>query len=242
MQSHLEARLHLGIIMDGNGRWAVAQGRPRIEGHRAGLRAARALVERLDQSPVHTLTLYAFSADNWKRPAGEVSGLMDLFERFLRNDLSALARQGVRLTVIGRRDRLPAGLVAAIAAAERATAGAQRKHLRIAADYSSRWAIVQAAHKSRPCDDLHAFGAALAPDTDRPSIDLLIRTGGEQRLSDFMLWEAAYAEIFFTAIPWPAFGPDDLAAALRWYAGRDRRFGRIHDAKNNDNTPVCAER
>jgi undecaprenyl diphosphate synthase len=201
--------LHVGIIMDGNGRWASRRGLPRGAGHRAGADAVRRVVEAAPDLGITDLTLYAFSADNWKRPAGEVAILMRLFARHLHTETPRLAAEGVRLMIVGRRDRLPAPLVAAIEAAEAATAtgGGTRLHLRIAIDYSAR-AAIQA-------------GAIL------PDVDLLIRTGGEQRLSDFLLWESAYAELWFTDRMWPDCGAADLAAAVQDFRTRERRFGGL---------------
>ncbi len=202
--------LHLAIVMDGNGRWARRRGLPRVAGHRAGAEAVRRTVEAAPDSGVAALTLYAFSADNWKRPPGEVVALMRLLARYLRTETPRLARNGVRLELIGRRDRLPVPLVTAIDAAERATAGGARLHLRLAVDYSSRWAI--------------DAGIIL------PDVDLLIRTGGEQRLSDFLLWECAYAELSFTETMWPDFGATQLAAAIAEFHTRQRRFGGLPEA------------
>jgi undecaprenyl diphosphate synthase len=199
--------LHVAIIMDGNGRWATRRGLPRAAGHRAGAEAVRRTVEAAPDLGIGALTLYAFSADNWNRPANEVAVLMRLFARYLRSETPQLAARGVRLSVIGRRDRLPTPLVTAIAAAEHATAGGTVLHLRIAVDYSGRAAI--------------RAGAML------PDVDLLIRTGGEQRLSDFLLWECAYAELWFTGCMWPDFSAADLAAALRDFRARERRFGGL---------------
>ena len=199
--------LHVAIIMDGNGRWATRRGLARGAGHRAGADAVRRVVEATRDLGVTALTLYAFSADNWKRPSGEIAILMRLFARYLHGEVAALTRQGVRLTVIGRRDRLPAPLVSAIERAEDATAGGTRLDLRLAVDYSARWAI---------------GAGALIPD-----VDLLIRTGGEQRLSDFLLWECAYAELWFTDRMWPDFTAVDLARATADFQTRERRFGAL---------------
>jgi len=199
--------LHVAIIMDGNGRWGTRRGLPRAAGHRAGAEAVRRIVEAAPGLGIGGLTLYAFSADNWNRPPDEVVILMRLFARYLRTETPRLAAQGVRLSVIGRRDRLPALLVSAIAAAEEATARGTTLELRIAVDYSGRAAIRT---------------GALVPD-----VDLLIRTGGEQRLSDFLLWECAYAELWFTDRMWPDFAGADLASALQAFRTRDRRFGRL---------------
>jgi undecaprenyl diphosphate synthase len=202
--------LHVAIIMDGNGRWATRRGLPRSAGHRRGAEAVRRAVEAAPGLGIAQLTLFAFSADNWQRPAREVDLLMRLFARYLRTETAELKRRGVRLEVIGRRDRLPARLVAAIAAAETATAAGAELHLRLAVDYSARAAI---------------RAGRLVPD-----VDLLIRTGGEQRLSDFLLWEAAYAELHFTDRMWPDFAATDLAAAVQAFHARERRFGGLPEA------------
>jgi len=199
--------LHVAIIMDGNGRWATRRGLPRGAGHRAGAEAVRRTVEAAPDLGIRALTMYAFSADNWKRPASEVAILMRLFARYLHGEVASLAQQGVRLAVIGRRDRLPTPLVTAIETAECATARGTQLELRLAVDYSARTAI---------------RAGALIPD-----VDLVIRTGGEQRLSDFLLWESAYAELWFTDRMWPDFTAVDLTAALTDFQTRDRRFGAL---------------
>ena len=199
--------LHVAIIMDGNGRWGTRRGLPRAAGHRAGAEAVRRTVEAAPDLGIGALTLFAFSADNWNRPPSEVAILMRLFARYLHREAPQLAERGVRLTVIGRRDRLPAPLVSAIAAAERATADGTALHLRIGVDYSARFAI--------------RAGSLL------PDVDLLVRTGGEQRLSDFLLWECAYAELWFTDRMWPDFAGADLASAIQAFRARDRRFGGL---------------
>jgi undecaprenyl diphosphate synthase len=197
--------LHVGIIMDGNGRWAVARGRHRSFGHRVGARVVRRVVRSAPALGIGELSLYAFSSDNWRRPPDEVSGLMHLFETYLRHAVSQCVRDGVCVRVIGRRDRLSSRLLGWIAAAERATGGGTRLRLNLAVDYSSRYAI--------------ASGERLR------DVDLLIRTGGEQRLSDFLLWESAYAELYFTATPWPEFGVGEFAAAVSEFDARVRRSG-----------------
>jgi len=208
---------HVAIIMDGNGRWATRRGLPRVAGHRAGARAVRRAVETAPDQGISDLTLFAFSADNWKRPPEEVGALMRLFARHLRTEIPRLAANGVRLSVVGRRDRLPGPLLIAIDAAEQATAANARLHLRLAVDYSARDAIRTSV--------LVPFAGTLLP-----NVDLLIRTGGEQRLSDFLLWECAYAELCFTAKMWPDFGKADLAAAVHDFRGRQRRFGGLPEA------------
>jgi len=231
MQSEAVARaLHAAIIMDGNGRWATSRGLPRIAGHRRGVEAIRKTAEACPDLGIGTLTLYAFSADNWQRPADEVGGLMRLLRSYLRNETQRLARTGTRLSVVGRRDRLPAGIPEAIEAAEAATAEGRRLHLRICVDYSARDAIIAAARQLAGGEATReAFGAMVAGEMHGSpvEVDLLIRTGGEKRLSDFLLWEAAYAELHFTERMWPDFGEQDLAAAVSDFASRDRRFGGL---------------
>jgi undecaprenyl diphosphate synthase len=218
--------------MDGNGRWATRQGRPRSEGHRAGAQAVRRAVEAAPGLGIGTLTLYAFSADNWNRPALEVRTLMRLFREYLRVETPRCVRQGVRLEVIGRRDRFDSALRGRIERAERATAAGRRLLLRIALDYSGRDAILRAAQCLRPDTPVgrEAFGRLVAivdHGSPVPEVDLLIRTGGERRLSDFLLWEAAYAELLFLDGLWPDFAEDDLAAAMREFGTRERRFGGL---------------
>ncbi len=230
--------LHVGIIMDGNGRWAEARGRRRTFGHREGTRVVRRVVEAAPALGIDALTLYAFSSDNWRRPPMEVTALLALFRRHLRGEVSALVAQGVRLSVIGRRDRLPAPLLAAVDAAERATRDGRVLHLRLAIDYSAREAIVTAARRAAACAEAggsrldragfaELIGEAVHAGEAVRDLDLLVRTGGEQRLSDFLLWEAAYAELLFSGQMWPDFGPDDLAHAVAEFHARDRRFGRV---------------
>jgi undecaprenyl diphosphate synthase len=222
--------------MDGNGRWATARGRSRTAGHEAGADAVRRTVEAAPDLGVGTLTLFAFSSDNWQRPPREVGALMRLFRSYLRAEARKCAENGIRIAVIGRRDRLPAGLCRAIETAEAATAGASDFLLRIAVDYSARDAILRAArrlngHAAQGEPSREQFARLLAePHLDGrpvPDVDLLIRTGGEKRLSDFLLWECAYAELVFTDRMWPDFGADDLSAAVREYHSRERRFGRV---------------
>jgi len=234
MQSALQPGLHVGIIMDGNGRWATGRGLPRALGHKAGVAAIRRVVEAAPGQGIGTLTLYAFSSDNWRRPEDEVTALMGLLRLYLREEAERLARAGVRLTVIGRRDRLPEGIAEAIGRAEARTAAGSGLHLRIAIDYSARAAILAAA--ASLAADLRNGVPAAAEFGRRvsggpvPDVDLVIRTSGEQRLSDFLLWESAYAELHFTPVHWPDFGADDLATALRAFAGRERRFGGLASA------------
>lgn len=229
MQSSLLSKLHVGIIMDGNGRWATRRGLSRLRGHEAGVEAIRRVVEAAPQQGLGTLTLYAFSSDNWRRPRAEVSALMGLLRFYLANEIESLVRNGVRLTVIGRRDRLPDGISAAIARAEAATAGGDTLHLRIAIDYSARDAILNAALRAAGMGQLtrDMFSQLVTGEADLRDVDLVIRTSGEKRLSDFMLWESAYAELHFTERMWPEFDAQDLAEALASFHGRERRFGGL---------------
>lgn len=229
LSSKLIAKLHVALIMDGNGRWAVRRGLPRNAGHKAGVEAIRRVVKAAPDMGVGTLTLYAFSCDNWRRPKPEVAALMDLLRYYLRTETARLARNGVRLTVIGRRDRLPQGLAAEIQRAETTMAGGEALHLRIAVDYSARDAILAAAAKVTGPDDLtrEGFARLVTGEAEPRDVDLVIRTSGEQRLSDFLLWESAYAELHFTERLWPDFGADDLAEALASFHGRERRFGAL---------------
>jgi undecaprenyl diphosphate synthase len=222
-------RLHVGVIMDGNGRWATRRGLPRLAGHEAGVDAIRRVMEAAPDQGVGTLTLYAFSSDNWRRPEAEVTGLMTLLRRYLRNEAKNLARNDVRLTVIGRRDRLPAGIADEIGRAEAATARGEALHMRIAIDYSARDAILQAASQCHDAADVTRAGFAqlVTGEANLRDVDLVIRTSGEKRLSDFLLWESAYAELHFTEVMWPDFGADDLANALASFHRRERRFGGL---------------
>jgi len=233
MQSTLGCKdgLHVAIIMDGNGRWASAQGLPRSAGHHAGVESIRRVCEAAPALGITTLTVFAFSADNWRRPQAEVRTLMGLLSRYLQKEIARLKDTDTRLTVIGRRDRLPGDLSAKIAAAEADTAASQSLHLRIALDYSSRDAILRAVAALDPSIELtrDTFGRAVTgePASRLRDVDLLIRSGGEKRLSDFLLWECAYAELYFTDRMWPDFGAGDLAAAIDEFHRRDRRFGAI---------------
>ena len=212
---------HLALIMDGNGRWATGKGRPRWMGHVRGAHTAREVVAYCAQRGVEQLTLYAFSSDNWKRPADEVGFLFDLFASHLERQLATLVTHGIRLSVIGRRDRLPRALCDAIAATEARTAAGRRMHLRVAVDYSSRAAI----HEAFAMAEGHG---SVLPDTNiLPPVDLVLRTGGERRLSDFLLWESAYAELAFLDVNFPDLSTADLDAVFADYAARDRRYGNV---------------
>jgi undecaprenyl diphosphate synthase len=235
-QSTSPTGMHVAIIMDGNGRWANTRGRPRAAGHMAGVKSVREIVRAASDLGVGTLTLYAFSADNWRRPTGEVSTLLRLFRSSLAEEIEECVTNGVRLNIIGRRDRLPATLVRAIEAAEATTARGAKLWLRIAIDYSSRDAILfAAAQYANACDGARPpsreeFGKLLCAvhhSAPAPDVDLLIRTGGDQRLSDFLLWECAYAELYFTPRFWPEFDKAELARAVGEFQRRERRFGGL---------------
>jgi len=268
-RSETRHMIHVAIIMDGSGRWAEERGLARSAGHRAGVAAVRRAIQAAPGLGIGTLTLHAFSSDNWQRPAREVRELMRIFEEFLRSSVAEWVDAGIWTSVIGRRDRLEPSLAAAIDAAEAATRGGPRLHVRLAIDYSARAAILCAARalahsgSATPAEfarllsardhDRAPAGSALvrnvAPGLARahaaprggptfdsgyyapvPELDLLIRTGGEQRLSDFMLWECAYAELVFTDRRWPDFDAADLEAAVRKFHSRHRRFGRLQES------------
>jgi undecaprenyl diphosphate synthase len=223
MSQRTSRGLHAAIIMDGNGRWATTRGLPRIAGHRAGAEALRRTVEAAPDLGVGTLTVYAFSSDNWRRPPAEVSALMKMFHSYLRREQAECVKNGVRVSVIGRRDRLPRMLLPVIESTEKTTAAAKKLHLRIAVDYSSRDAILKVARKLKSSATRDDFAAALRG----LDVDLLIRTGGEKRMSDFLLWECAYAELVFTPVMWPDFNASDLGAAVAEFHSRERRFGAV---------------
>jgi undecaprenyl diphosphate synthase len=226
--------LHVGIIMDGNGRWANLRGRPRVAGHREGALAVRRTVEAAPDYGISILTLYAFSSDNWQRPEREVRALMRLLRAYLKVEKQRCIKNGVRIEVIGRRDRLADIVRAAIEEAEYDTRNGATLLMRIAIDYSSRDAILRAVgriNKSQPITR-EVFSQALSDGgvTAAPDVDLVIRTGGEQRLSDFLLWECAYAEFYFTKRMWPDFDRGDLAEAVKEFHARERRYGRVPQA------------
>jgi undecaprenyl diphosphate synthase len=238
MQSTWPSResIHVAIIMDGNGRWATRRGLPRPAGHRAGADAVRRVLEAAPDLGIGTLTLFAFSGDNWKRPKEEVNALMWLLRGYLRSETRRFIESGARLTVIGRRDRLPSRLRTEIHNVERATAGGTKLRVRIALDYSARESIARAAAQYPanlpPMAD--KFGELLVQTLADPSgptdVDLLIRTGAEKRLSDFMLWECAYAELIFSDTMWPDYDGDELRAAVEEFHRRERRFGGLSTA------------
>ena len=235
MQSLNPEGLHVAIIMDGNGRWATRRGLPRIAGHRAGVASLRRVVEHAPDVGIRCLTVYAFSSDNWRRPVAEVESIFWLLRAFLRLETERLRQRGARLQVIGRRDRLATSVLREIEKAERATAAGHRLHLRVAIDYSSGDAITRAAAGDNT-EDLHEIRSspyeiaqtlAQALTAESGDVDLLIRTGGEKRLSDFLLWESAYAELHFTDRMWPDFDEADLETALNEFSRRERRFGAV---------------
>ena len=226
-------RFHVAINMDGNGRWALLRGRPREEGHVVGATAVRRTVEAAPHLGITTLTLYAFSSDNWRRPRGEVDNLMCLLQTYLDSECDRLTESDVRFSVIGRRDRIPAALRESIEHVEASTRDGSALHLRVAIDYSAREALLAAATRiatgtpaTREAFERSMFEAIHAPCGTR-DVDLLIRTGGEQRLSDFLLWESAYAELYFTDVLWPDFAEADLVSAVQSFAARDRRYGGV---------------
>ena len=225
--------IHAAILMDGNGRWAEMRGLPRSAGHRAGAEAVRRVVETAPDLGIRTLTLFAFSTNNWQRSPEEVGALFGVLEKYLHREAIRADDHGVRINVIGRRDRLPSSLVSAIEAAESATKRNCDLSLRIAMDYSARESVLRASCWMVSSTEVtqQEFARRLGQVTHSPEaspdVDLLIRTGGEQRLSDFLLWECAYAELYFTDRMWPDFDAADLAAAVREYRARDRRFGRV---------------
>jgi len=227
-------RLHVAIISDGNGRWATSRGLPRSAGHRAGAEAARRVIEGAPRLGIHTLTLFALSSANWKRPVAEVNAILRLLHEYLFAETTHCIDEGVRLSIIGRRDRLPATLRQAIADSEAATARGTRMHLRLAVDYSAREAIYNAACRFYKVTELssESFSNVLAEVLRGGSteVDLLIRTGGEQRLSDFLLWECAFAELVFTQKRWPDFAAADLEEAVLEFGKRERTRGALPDA------------
>lgn len=226
---------HVALIMDGNGRWAESRGLPRAMGHREGVQALKRTVQAASDLGIECLTVFGFSTENWRRPAEEVSDLMGLVRSYVASDLSRLEREGVRVRVLGRRTGLPADIAAIVERAERTTAHNSRFLLQVAFNYGGRADIVDAAqkyvdqllagHATGPLDEA-ALGAGLST-AGGPPVDLIVRTSGEQRLSNFLLWEAAYAELIYQDVLWPDYGPEALRRAVDEFRGRDRRFGAI---------------
>jgi undecaprenyl diphosphate synthase len=229
---------HIAIVMDGNGRWAKARHRPRSFGHNAGRKAVREVVEGCLRQGVEALTLFAFSSENWQRPQDEVGALMELFVRALDKEVDELDAQGVRLHFLGNLDAFGTDLREGMQAAMARTAGNRKLQLNVAVNYGGRWDIVQAVRQAatavqrgdlRPEDiDEAAFGRWINL-SDLPPLDLFIRTGGDCRISNFLLWQAAYAELYFTDTLWPDFDQTQLQRAIEDYARRERRFGRTGD-------------
>lgn len=225
--------MHVAIIMDGNGRWASQSGLPRTAGHRAGAKAVDKVVEAAARRGIATLSLYAFSADNWRRPSAEVGALFALLRRYLLTQTPRCLQQSIRINVIGRRDRLSPQLLRTIEHSERTTAHCSGMRLRIAVDYSSQHSLLESCRRmsDESSTDRARFtqhlGAVDHSAAGAPDVDLLIRTGGEKRLSDFLLWECAYAELHFVDCFWPDFDETAFAQAINEYAQRERRFGRI---------------
>lgn len=225
---------HIAIVMDGNGRWAEQRNRPRTMGHQAGVRALRATVENCARAGIQTLTVFAFSSENWNRPQGEISRLMDLFMRALDKEASALHENGIRVCFIGERGAFQAELQESMARAEELTRENTAMTLNVAANYGGRWDIVQAARSlARQAErgrisaddiDQELFDTAVATAGTRDP-DLFIRTGGEMRISNFLLWQSAYSEFYFTPVLWPDFDAAELDKAIAAYAARERRFG-----------------
>jgi undecaprenyl diphosphate synthase len=228
--------MHIAIIMDGNGRWATERGLPRTAGHLEGAKTVRSIVEAAARARIETLTLYAFSAANWRRPPAEIAALMKLFGQYLFSETRRCVEQSIRVNVIGRRDRLSENLLRSIEQSERLSAHCGGMHLRIAVDYSSQFSILEAARRARRSPETADLSAddfqRLLHDVDHAAplggpVDLLIRTGHERRLSDFLLWECAYAELHFSDCLWPEFDEHRFHRALEDYAGRQRRFGAV---------------
>ena len=226
-ESHHGAR-HVAIIMDGNGRWAKKRLLPRVAGHKAGVEAVRTIVRAAGDLGIEAMTLYAFSSENWKRPEEEVSDLMGLMKRFILSDLDEFAANDVKLKVIGNWRALAPDVVALIENALERTAGNKRTTLAVALNYGAQDEMVRAAKAAAEAGEISEAAIEAHLDTaDMPPLDLLIRTSGEVRLSNFLLWQSAYAELYFTDILWPDFKPADLKAALDHFARRDRRYGGL---------------
>ncbi|QLG89847.1 di-trans,poly-cis-decaprenylcistransferase [Chitinibacter bivalviorum] len=226
---------HIAVIMDGNGRWAKKRMMPRVYGHKKGVDALRDVIRACDELKIGYLTVFAFSSENWRRPADEVTFLMGLFLQVLEGEIERMMRNNIRLKIIGRREKFSADLVAMIESAEAKTAANTGLCLTIAADYGGHWDIMQATRQLLTLNpamlttyteqDLQPYLAmSYAPDPD-----LFIRTGGEQRISNFLLWQLAYTELYFTDLAWPEFGRTQLIESIAWYQQRERRFGRISE-------------
>jgi undecaprenyl diphosphate synthase len=231
-----DGRLHVAIIMDGNGRWAKQRGMPRVLGHRAGVNALKRTVEGAQSQNVGVLTVFGFSTENWRRPAHEVSELMSLLKAYVESDLERLAKAGVRVRIIGRRTGLSADIAEVIERAERRTEANTAFTLQVAFNYGGQGDITDAARAfAEKVERGEAKASDLTEETferflstaSAPAPDLIVRTSGERRISNFLLWECAYAELVFQDVLWPDYGPEALAAAIAEYRGRDRRYGGI---------------
>ena len=233
MSSHIPA--HVAVVMDGNGRWAKARFLPRVEGHRRGMAALKRLTEAARKAGIRHLTVFAFSSENWKRPADEVNALMRFFVDGLTREAGPLSEAGIRLHVVGDTKVFSPELQAAIRTAEQMTEGAQAMTLNICANYGGRGDVVDAVNRlvrdGKPVT-VETVTDAVSMQWAGP-VDLMIRTGGEQRISNFLLWQLAYAELWFTEVLWPDFSEADFNEALTWFAGRERRFGRTGDQVKN---------
>lgn len=233
MSSHIPA--HVAVVMDGNGRWAKARFLPRVEGHRRGMAALKRLTEAARKAGIRHLTVFAFSSENWKRPADEVNALMRFFVDGLTREAEPLSEAGIRLHVVGDTKVFSPELQAAIRTAEQMSEGAQAMTLNICANYGGRWDVVDAVNRlvrdGKPVT-VETVTDAVSMQWAGP-VDLMIRTGGEQRISNFLLWQLAYAELWFTEVLWPDFSEADFNEALTWFAGRERRFGRTGDQVKN---------
>lgn len=233
MSSHIPA--HVAVVMDGNGRWAKARFLPRVEGHRRGMAALKRLTEAARKAGIRHLTVFAFSSENWKRPADEVNALMRFFVDGLTREAEPLSEAGIRLHVVGDTKVFSPELQAAIRTAEQMTEGAQAMTLNICANYGGRWDVVDAVNRlvrdGKPVT-VETVTDAVSMQWAGP-VDLMIRTGGEQRISNFLLWQLAYAELWFTEVLWPDFSEAGFNEALTWFAGRERRFGRTGDQVKN---------
>lgn len=233
MSSHIPA--HVAVVMDGNGRWAKARFLPRVEGHRRGMAALKRLTEAARKAGIRHLTVFAFSSENWKRPADEVNALMRFFVDGLTREAEPLREAGIRLHVVGDTKVFSPELQAAIRTAEQMTEGAQAMTLNICANYGGRWDVVDAVNRlvrdGKPVT-VETVTDAVSMQWAGP-VDLMIRTGGEQRISNFLLWQLAYAELWFTEVLWPDFSEADFNEVLTWFAGRERRFGRTGDQVKN---------
>lgn len=233
MSSHIPA--HVAVVMDGNGRWAKARFLPRVEGHRRGMATLKRLTEAARKAGIRHLTVFAFSSENWKRPADEVNALMRFFVDGLTREAEPLREAGIRLHVVGDTKVFSPELQAAIRTAEQMTEGAQAMTLNICANYGGRWDVVDAVNRlvrdGKPVT-VETVTDAVSMQWAGP-VDLMIRTGGEQRISNFLLWQLAYAELWFTEVLWPDFSEADFNEALTWFAGRERRFGRTGDQVKN---------